>query len=353
MTDAEQRVQEAFGQIKAPKELVDGTLRAIEDLRVTEGAGTSGPVSSHDSEKTDVANRTASGRVSDTTFEAPAAGSAAELAPRFRVIRGRGRRRAWLAAACVVLALVGVIGVGAVRDYLQPTAYVGIDMNPSIELAVNRYDVVVQARGVNEDGQAVLDGVDVMFLPFEQALDKLTASSAFAAYACDDSLVEIAVTSDDEQQALQLCAQGDTCLAQSGHHGSCHVADSADRQAAAEAGMGVARYKAAEELLALDPGLTLEDCKSMSMRELRDHISACEGHGGNHEGADESAEGTQGQEGAGGGQGTQGGESANGQGQGAGSGSGAGQGNGNGQGAQGQGHGQGRGQGHRAGHADS
>lgn len=264
MIDAEQRVRDAFSSIRAPEELVSNTLQTIENLRAEESAAAAEGRAASGADGADVAKAESS--VSDQRAQvAP---------PRFKVVRKR--RRAWLAAACLLLALVGVVGFG-VRDYLQPTAYVGIDMNPSIELAVNRYDVVVQARGVNDDGQAVLDEVDVKFMPFDQALDKLTGSSAFAAYAREDSLMEIAVTSDDEQQALQLCAQGDTCLAQTGHHGSCHVAAEADRQAALEAGMGVARYQAAQELLALDPDLTLEDCKSMPMRELRDRIAACEG----------------------------------------------------------------------------
>lgn len=264
MIDAEQRVRDAFSSIHAPEELVSNTLQTIENLRAEESAAAAEGRAASGADGADVAKAESS--VSDQRAQvAP---------PRFKVVRKR--RRAWLAAACLLLALVGVMGFG-VRDYLQPTAYVGIDMNPSIELAVNRYDVVVQVRGVNEDGQRVIDAVDVRFLPFDQALDKLTDSSAFASYVREDSLVEIAVTSDDEQQALQLCAQGDSCLSRTGHHGSCHVANSADRLAAVEAGMGVARYQAAQELLALDSDLTLEDCKSMSMRELRDRIAACEG----------------------------------------------------------------------------
>ncbi|WP_181861874.1 anti-sigma-I factor RsgI family protein [Slackia isoflavoniconvertens] len=41
---------------------------------------------------------------------------------------------------------------------MQPTAYMGIDVNPSIELGVNRFDVVVCAEGLNDDGEAVLAG---------------------------------------------------------------------------------------------------------------------------------------------------------------------------------------------------
>lgn len=51
-------------------------------------------------------------------------------------------------------------------------------------------------------------------------------------------------------------------------------ADSATRDAAAAAGLGVGRYQAAQELMSLDPSYTLEECVSMTMRQLRDRIDA-------------------------------------------------------------------------------
>ena len=43
--------------------------------------------------------------------------------------------------------------------------------------------------------------------------------------------------------------------------------------------MGVGRYGAALELMDLDPDVTLEECRSMSMRELRDRIAEAGGEG--------------------------------------------------------------------------
>ena len=68
--------------------------------------------------------------------------------------RKRGRmvawkRTAWALAACLALAAVGF---GGYRWYAEPTAFVSLDVNPSIELEVNRFDTVVAARGVNETG---------------------------------------------------------------------------------------------------------------------------------------------------------------------------------------------------------
>lgn len=161
------------------------------------------------------------GSSSAEAAEPSPSGASARIAP--RVHRGgRGRARRWLAAACVVLAAVGLLGGGVV--FMQPTAYMGIDVNPSIELGVNRFDVVVCAEGLNDDGEAVLAGASVLFKPVGQALDALTGSDSFAAYVRDDGVVEITVTADDERQAEYLCAQGDHCLAGMGAQGSCRMA---------------------------------------------------------------------------------------------------------------------------------
>ena len=52
-------------------------------------------------------------------------------------------------AACLALM---VFGGGWL--YFTPTLEISIDINPSIELGVNRFDRVVSVTGYNEDGQA-------------------------------------------------------------------------------------------------------------------------------------------------------------------------------------------------------
>lgn len=218
MKSAEQRVQDAFSQIKAPQSAVDAALARIAELRVEQerargGAAKAAPDAS--------GGAASAGSSSAEAAEPSPSGASARIAP--RVHRGgRGRARRWLAAACVVLAAVGLLGGGVV--FMQPTAYMGIDVNPSIELGVNRFDVVVCAEGLNDDGEAVLAGASVLFKPVGQALDALTGSDSFAAYVRDDGVVEITVTADDERQAEYLCAQGDHCLAGMGAQGSCRMA---------------------------------------------------------------------------------------------------------------------------------
>ena len=65
------------------------------------------------------------------------------------------RKIAAIAASAVLIATVG--GGGIV--YATPYGTVSIDVNPSIEYTINRFDRVLQVTGVNEEGQAVINAI--------------------------------------------------------------------------------------------------------------------------------------------------------------------------------------------------
>ena len=71
------------------------------------------------------------------------------------------RRTGWLrtlsaAAAAAVL----LVGGGGAAAYAMPYGVVSLDVNPSIEYTINRFDYVLRVEGVNEDGRLFLDGID-------------------------------------------------------------------------------------------------------------------------------------------------------------------------------------------------
>ena len=61
-----------------------------------------------------------------------------------------------VAAACVIM----LGGVGAYA-YMTPSAYVSLDVNPSIEYSLNMFDRVLSAKAVNDDGAEILKQVDL------------------------------------------------------------------------------------------------------------------------------------------------------------------------------------------------
>lgn len=205
---------------------------------------------------------------------------------------------------------------------LEPTAFVDIDINPSVQLRLNSSDCVVGAKGINDDGASLLSSVPVDGLSYGQALRALTSSEALAPYVDGDAFISLSVSSESQDQERVLTDLSERYLADCPYRGSCNGVTQQFYDEAHSHGMGCGRYAAAVKLCQLDPSLTLDDCSGMSMRELYDRIAECESGAGQGAGSAD--------------------DSASGQGGGSGSGNGAGQNDGYGSGS-GQGYGQGYG----------
>lgn len=251
-------------------------------------------------------------------------------------------RRFAAAFACLALVVAGGTGYWA---YFSPTCAISIDINPSVELGVNRFDKVVSVEGIGDDGEALAETLDIRFLDYADALDALLADPTVEGYLSQDEVLSIAVAGENEAQADAILAQAETCAAGT-RNVYCHAADSAELEHAHEAGLSFGKYQAFLILQSLDPTVTAEDVQGLTMREIHDRIAALDpeaaltlsggyGHGnsaGNGYGAGNGTSTPAGND-AGNGSGTgQGAGSGNGVGNGAGSGSGNGNGSGNGHG---------------------
>lgn len=271
--------------------------------------------------------------------------------------RPRTARRLVAAFACLALVVAGGTGYWA---YFSPTCAISIDINPSVELSVNRFDKVISVDGIGEEGEALAETLDVRFLNYADALDSLLENQTIEDCLARNEVLSIAVAGDNQSQADAILAQAQTCTAGT-QNVYCHAADSEELEHAHEAGLSFGKYQAFLILQSLDPSVTPEDVQGLTMREIRDRIAALdpdaaqglysEGyhHAGNGTGAGNGASnGTGNSSGSGNGTGAGNGSGAgigsgNGNGSDSGNGTGSGSGNGNGMGA---GNGSGAGQGH-------
>ena len=87
-------------------------------------------------------------------------------------------------AAAVVLilsttALVAFTGkIGVNKDFdTAPAALISVDINPSIELEVNKANQIISATSVNEDGQQVLDDLDLEEKDLSDGVDAIVSAS--------------------------------------------------------------------------------------------------------------------------------------------------------------------------------
>ena len=189
-----------------------------------------------------------------------------------RALKRRERPRAgrpWAmaaAAACLVLLLTGA---GSFWAYFTPVATISVDVNPSLELDINRFDRVIQVEAFNLDGQEVADSLELRNLPYLEAMELLMNSQSLQPYLEGEAVVSITVLGETQAQSDQMLQDISSCsYAQQGNV-YCHTGHHEDVQAAREAGLSLGKYEAYLELYALDPTITPQDVQGLTMYELR------------------------------------------------------------------------------------
>ena len=180
-------------------------------------------------------------------------------------------RRLIPAAACLALVLLGGNWL-----YFTPTATISVDINPSLELAVNRFDKVLSVDGYNQDGQALADTLDCTFASYTEVVDAILADDQVAALLSDNGVLTITVVGENETQSARLLSGVESCTAGQ-KNAYCYCAHGEEMEHAHQAGLSYGKYQAYLELQALDPTVTPEQVQGMTMREIRDRIDALSG----------------------------------------------------------------------------
>lgn len=235
---SEKRVQDAFSKVHVPPAVAQKTLTHIESLHTAE-------------------NKASCAQPSVINLQEARAPRASR--------KQNARRFIGALAACLVLVAL-VVGGGFY--FLTPAAYVAIDVNPSLELGVNRLGLVSDAQALNSDGEAILNRVDVRWMSYEDALN--TIKSELGSYTSSDSVVEITVTCDEQAWSDQLADEGRQCFDAEGSYVVCSHASSHERAEAHAAGMGIAKWRIYTQLVEAGVPLSSEEASEMSMRELYD-----------------------------------------------------------------------------------
>ena len=237
----------AFDKVHAPEQLKMRTIEMIEAQRMRQ---TDGVVDQADA---------ADGQV-DVADDASI--------PTKKKIRVITSLRAKIAlAACAVLIALGIGGGAYV--YQTPVAYVGIDINPSIELGVNYFDRVVSAEGDNADGQDILSETNVVGMSYEEALVSLNDSLTNKGYLTADAAVAVTVMCDDDSRCLNLEETSQRCFSSAGQGVYCSRATSTEHHEAHKAGLGMGKYLAWRSLVDTGVDISADDVAHMTMSELR------------------------------------------------------------------------------------
>ena len=105
-------------------------------------------------------------------------------------------------AAAVVLMTAGTSLFGGSRDAF---AVVGIDVNPSVEISIDKNEKVIKAEAINTDGKEILDGMNLKGSDVKVACNALLGSMLAKGYLTDVSnSVLVTVRSEDPARGKEI-----------------------------------------------------------------------------------------------------------------------------------------------------
>lgn len=183
------------------------------------------------------------------------------------------RRFAILASACLFFLTVGF---GGWRIYFTPTASVSIDINPSLELSVNRFNKVLAVTGYNTDGKELASSLQVKYMDCEDAIDKIVTSDRVKDLLSGDEVLTITVSGENTSQCRRIYSHAETSTKES-QNTYCYMADHEDTEEAHHLGLSSGKYQAFLRLQSLGSDITAEEVKDMTMKEIHDLIHSLSG----------------------------------------------------------------------------
>ena len=183
------------------------------------------------------------------------------------VIRIRAHRQR-LAAAALSLTLV----LSGTWLWYAPSASISVDINPSIELKVNRLDRVIRLEGRNSDGKELVQDIHVEGMPYDDAIQRILLSSGMETYLQDNRNITITVAGGSSEAHAEQMLSRVLCraynIAKDHDVLYCQV-DWQTLQAAEKVNLCIPRYLAWQNLLKTDPTITAEDVRQIPKEEIR------------------------------------------------------------------------------------
>lgn len=194
----------------------------------------------------------------------------------------RRRAGASLAAACALLVLA--VGLGSFRLVLTPVSYISVDVNPSIELSLNRFDRVVAAQAYNQDGALVLENLTLEGKPYVEAVELVLKSDAMVRCLTEEAELTFTVAAASQEQETAIVSGLQSCAGYREYNAQSFCVSQDTLRQAHSFGLSFGKYHAYCTLAQYDSSITPEQCREMTMAELHRCIrqGAAEQDAGRH-----------------------------------------------------------------------
>lgn len=189
------------------------------------------------------------------------------------------------AAACFC---VLVMGGGAYGYHVQNRiveSIIGIDVNPSIEISINKKQKVLSVQALNADGEEILAGMDLEGTDLNVAVNAVVGSMVTHGYLDDlDNAILVTVSNDSVRKAKELRAAVVSDIEQTLEENQVQavvydqqvIEDEEIARLAGEYGISYGKAYFLKELIDQNPELAMEDMgelASLTIEELAARIA--------------------------------------------------------------------------------
>lgn len=173
-----------------------------------------------------------------------------------------------LAAGLLSLVLT-ISGCGV---WFLPTTNIAVDINPSINIQVNALDRVISVEGTNADGVELAKQLDVAGMPYDDAMQRILLSEGLERFLENNQMISITMAGGGNDEHLTDMANKVLCRAY-GIAGKenifyCEV-DWNTVKAARTENLCIPRYLAWKRLLEIDPTITTDEVRELSIEQVR------------------------------------------------------------------------------------
>ena len=175
------------------------------------------------------------------------------------------RRGMAFAVSFAVMLCVGVTGWQA---YFTEAFALTVDVNPSIEMGVNRFDKVISMKGFNLEGEQVLSSVDLKYKDYADAVDLLLEEEKTIGYLDEDGEVLIAVSSPKKEKVKQVKKRIDATQKETTQQVRVIQSKESIVEEAEKHDMSFGKYQAYLHIQEVAPEVTVEEVKVMTVKDM-------------------------------------------------------------------------------------
>lgn len=107
-------------------------------------------------------------------------------------------RKMWISAASIAACLC-LVALGGWRFLMSPYGSVRMQINPDVQMTVNRLDYVIGLDGCNDDGDDLIENYSYQWKKVDRVSDELADRAVEMGYLKEDGTIRVTVESEHEK----------------------------------------------------------------------------------------------------------------------------------------------------------